>query len=351
MTLWTRRHFFQGALGLALARALPAGSQPRPLRLVHWSDLHWGGKDDDAPACLEAWERGLKPGPDLILMTGDHGDNGAGEGDFEQRLAGLWGRLLPYLQGNSAPLLLCLGNSDFRNNYQTDSNTLAETWEISRRVLGTRYYLDELGNGRREAAGLTWISLNSQIFSPKNRHPGASEQGSRSLRWLREQLAASSGPAVILTHIPPCIDLYVGGSAWRPQDCRAFWQIVESHPRPCWVMGGHFHRNEVHAGRQGKTPVPLLVAGSLSRKYDYAPNWRSWNWQVGPEGLIDCRYRLHYPGHADWEAEYRIDDLQAFARQLEDPAFLSRYRRDLFAHHSLAERTEPWPIREQFWID
>ncbi len=301
-------------------------------------------------ACREAWERGLKQGPDLILMTGDHGDNGDGELDFGERLTGLWGHLVPRLPASSVPLLLCLGNSDFRNNYQTDPNTLAETCEIYRRMLGSRYYLDELGNGRREAAGLTWLSLNSQMFSPKNRYSGAVAQGAQSLRWLREQLASSTGPAVILTHIPPCLDLYLGASAWRVEESKEFWAIVESHPRPCWLVGGHFHRNEVHARARERTPVPLLVAGSLSRKYDYAPNWRSWSWQVGPEGLVDCRYRLYYPGHSDWESEYCIDDVQAFARQLEDPAFLNRYRRDLFAHHRLAERAEPWPIHEQFWV-
>ncbi|MBS2034995.1 hypothetical protein JST97_08400 [bacterium] len=341
-----RSEFLRAAAALGLSALFPgpvrAGS--RDLSFVQWSDVHWGS-DEDAPAAWkEALERGLQEKTPLLVFTGDHGDNGQGRGDFAERCRGFWGTARDRLGDH--PLVLTLGNADFRQNYQTDPENLHETECLYREIWGDRYYLDHLGNGWQRHQQLDWISLNTQIFSYKNRYPEAARQATQSLDWLAQRLQASPGGSVLLLHIPPTVDLFNGQQAWRSEPLRRFGEILQAHPRPVTVLSGHFHRNEVHAIKRPQGDVCVLVTSSLSRKYGYNPNWRSNHWRVSPEGHLLCAdYDLLYPGHPDFRSHYRLDRAQDFLTQVDRTAYLN----DLFAHHP--QIIDRWKeLIEQFWV-
>ena len=331
-------------LGLSALFPRPALSRTRSLHFVQWSDVHWGSDEDAPDAWREALERGLAEEPPLVLFTGDHGDNGRGRGDFGERTRGFWGTARERL--GSRPLLMTLGNADFRENYQTDPANLAETAGLYREIWGDRYYLDGVGNGSQRVENLDWISLNTQVFSYKNRYPKADEQAQASLDWLAQRLQAAPGGCVLLLHIPPTVDLFNGLQAWRSEPLQRFWSVLTAHTGPVTVLGGHFHRNEVHAFKRPQGEVCVLVTSSLSRKYGYSPNWRSNHWTLGDQGeLIRADYDLLYPGHGDFRSHYKVERPQDFLTQVDRTAYLN----DLFAHHPQIK--DRWKeLTEQFWV-
>lgn len=332
------------ALGLSALFPRPARALTKKLHFVQWSDVHWGS-DEDAPAAWrEALERGLQEKSPLLVFTGDHGDNGEGRGDFAERIRGFWGTARERL--GRQPLVLTLGNADFRENYQTDPSNLAETERLYREIWSDRYYLNELGNGSQSHQGLDWISLNTQIFSYKNRYPQADQQARQALDWLARRLHEAEGASVLLLHIPPTIDLFNGQPAWRAEPLKRFGEILQAHPRPVTILSGHFHRNEVHAIKRPQGEVCILITSSLSRKYGYSPNWRSNRWEFDARGqLLAADYDLLYPGHAEFRSHYRVDRPQEFLTQVDRTAYLN----DLFAHHPQIK--DRWKeLLEQFWV-
>lgn len=331
-------------LGFSALFPVSAPAKTRALHFVQWSDVHWGSDEDAPNAWREALERGLAENSPLVVFTGDHGDNGQGRGDFAERTRGFWGTARDRL--GSKPLLLTLGNADFRENYQTDPANLAETEKLYREIWGDRYYLDGLGNGWRNLENLDWISLNTQVFSYKNRYPKADEQARACLDWLAQRLRAAQGGCVLLLHIPPTLDLFNGLQAWRSEALQRFWSVLSAHPGPVTILGGHFHRNEVHACKRPQGEVSVLVTGSLSRKYGYSPNWRSNRWRLDEKGqLLRADYDLLYPGHGDFRSHYTLERPQDFLTQVDRTAYLN----DLFARHPQIK--DRWKeLTEQFWI-
>ncbi|MFN8607915.1 MAG: metallophosphoesterase [Vulcanimicrobiota bacterium] len=341
-----RSEFLRAAALLGLSGLLPrlARAQTRELHFVQWSDVHWGSDEDSPSAWREALERGLQEKPALFVFTGDHGDNGEGRGDFAERARGFWMTARERLGDH--PLVLTLGNADFRHNYQTDPSNLKETENLYREIWGERYYLDELGNGVQHHQDLDWISLNAQIFSYKNRYAQAEQQAQQSLDWLVKRLDASRAACMLLLHIPPTVDLFNGLQAWRPEPLRKLGEIMRAHARPLTILCGHFHRNEVHAISRPQGEVCVLVASSLSRKYSYSPNWRSNRWKFSPTGqLLAADYDLLYPGHPEFRSHYRVDRPQDFLTQVDRTAYLN----DLFARHPQIK--DRWKeLIEQFWV-
>jgi len=341
-----RSEFLRVGAALALSALLPRSSRAvtRDLHFVQWSDVHWGSDEDAPDAWREALERGLAENSDLLVFTGDHGDNGEGRGDFAQRTRGFWGTAHDRL--GDRPLVLTLGNADFRENYQTDPANLLETQKLYEEVWGDRYYLDSLGNGSQSHAGIDWISLNTQIFSYKNRYAQADAQAQISLGWLAQRMQEAEGACVLLLHIPPTVDLYNGLQAWRSEPLQKFWSVIQAHTGPVTILGGHFHRNEVHAFQRPQGEVCVLVASSLSRKYGYSPNWRSNRWTLHERGqLLAADYDLLYPGHGDYRSHYKVERPKDFLTQVDRKAYLN----DLFAHHPQIK--DRWKeLTEQFWI-
>ena len=308
---------------LALLMSAVAVAQ-EPLRLVQWSDIHSGGEHYSAGSLEEARRESLAFKPHAILITGDNGDNGESPETFYDRLGAFLRKLAYGLRDVRVPLVLCLGNNDFQANYQSDPPLLETTQRLFRQTFGKRYYLDRLGNGvlPQKPGGQTWITLNTQIFSRKNRYAKVEEQSTQTLDWLQEQLRG--GPVVLVMHVPPTVDLWDGKQAWRPDPLRRFAGILQAYPDSVTIVAGHYHRNQVQYFQRPQGDVPILIAGSLSTKYGYETNWRTWEWTPGR-----YEYTLYYPGHPDWTRRYRVEGAESFLRQLDWPGFVA----DLFAHH------------------
>jgi hypothetical protein len=213
-----------------------------------------------------------------------------------------------------------------------------------RRHLGRAFYLDELGNGVCPGAvgGITWISLNSLVFSPLNQYEGRGEQARRTLQWLRQQLSAQppGRTVVIASHIPPTWDLFGHNPAWEPADMQRLAEILEAYPGCALIISGHFHRNELHAFtlKQGRA-VPVLDAGALSGKYGYRPNWRSHYWTLDSRAVPQTlAWRNRYPADRSRDRVWQVG--QPFLartwsgwvlRLAGEPEFFLRYMEDFWA--------------------
>ena len=326
----------------------PALAETPRLRIVQWSDIHDGDRHFLPEAWAEARREGLAQKPDLILLTGDQGDNSYDKPGFAARLKAFMATLGPEIK----PLLITLGNDDVEDNYQSDSRHLAETTAIFRATLGDRYYLDDLGNGvfPGRPGGLKWISLNSVIFSAHNRCPEEAEQARKTFAWLEQELKGGE-PVVLLCHIPPTWDAWTGKPAWKPEYLARLQQILLADPNPVTIVAGHYHRNHIQGFQRPQGNVPVLVAGSLSNKFGYAPNWRTYDW--GPAGID---YEVRYPGHPEWTTGWHVepDELGDFLERIKaDPEAYLKYLTDVHCHHADLPKMAPEfreRILDEFWV-
>lgn len=334
---------------LLLSFVLPqvAATPARTLVVVQWSDIHYGNEEYVADAWHRAYAEGAKLHPDVALLTGDQADNKCSPADFTKRLRGIIGELRPRIDRLGCPVCITLGNNDVAKNYQTDPDNLAASLKEYRDGLGKRFYLDDLGNGvyPRAVGGITWISINTLIFSPNNAYAGRDEQAARTFAWLEGQLKGlpAGRPVALVAHIPPTYDLYDHKLAWRPAYLERFRQIVASHPGPMLLVGGHFHRNEIHAlAVPGRLTMPILLAGSLSFKYGNHPNWRSHGWDFDARGhLQSFAYRIRYPGHDAWNSDWSLEAPMTTAsyvgwiqRVASGTRLYLAYMADLYAHNA-----------------
>lgn len=319
----------------------------RKISVVTWTDIHFGNEKYEPTAWREAYDGGCSLHPDVVAMTGDQMDNKCSKEEFLDRQDAFLRELSQRLDKLEAPVMITYGNNDFYANYQTDPEVLKTTTDAYARWLGKYVYLDALGNGvyPRTVAGMTWISVNSQIFSQRNRYAGRGQQADRTFAWLGARLSSlpRGRPVVLLLHIPPSYDLYDGGLSWRPQDLQKLGELLKNYRGPVVLLSAHYHRNEVHAFTvPGRGPVPLLVAGSASFKYGNFPNWRSSQWTLSPDGSV-ARFDWvnHYPGHPAWDAAWNLvapyapSTYRALAESLRDnlEAYLA-YMVDLYAHNA-----------------
>lgn len=337
-------------LCLAPARAR-GGEGRRPahtLTVVTWSDIHFGNVEYQPQAWREAYDEGRRLRPDVVVMCGDQIDSFQSTAPmFANRLERFLTDLRRRLDRLGAPVVLAYGNNDFAEDYQTDPALLAVTTSAYRRLLGPYAYLDDLGNGvyPRGVGGMTWISLNSVIFSPLNRYAGRQEQARRTFGWLERTLRglAPGRPIVLVMHVSPTFDLYSGHLSWERAHVRRLSEILGRYRGPVVMLAGHYHRNEIHGFEvAGRGPVPVLVTGSVSFKFGNHPCWRTSTWTLGADGGVRrFDWRNRYPGHPAWtrawslDAPYAVSTYRALMRRLgDDVGFYLRYLEDLYAHNA-----------------
>jgi 3',5'-cyclic AMP phosphodiesterase CpdA len=290
----------QAQKGSAAALPTPAQAE-RTLRVAQWSDIHYGNPEHAPAAWQAAWHQTLAQHPDLVVLSGDLVDNKCTPAEFEARSEQFVGGLAHLLERLACPTVLALGNNDLPHNYQTDQGGLAQTLARYHRLLGRHCYLDALGNGvyPRQVGGTAWISLNSLFFSPLNRCGERAAQAEQTLSWLEAQLrrVGPSTPVVLVMHIPPTPDLYDHKSSWLPEAQRRFAAILAAHQGAVAIMGGHYHRNEVHALElPGQRAVPIFLAGSLCTKYGVHPTWRTYSVRETAQGeLSRVAFNVRYP--------------------------------------------------------
>ncbi|MBN9417934.1 MAG: metallophosphoesterase [Candidatus Eremiobacteraeota bacterium] len=342
-----------------LLLSLGAGVSAEELRLVQFSDLHSGGPHFWLEALKEATEQGLALKPQAILLTGDHGDNSLDKSEFDARIMLDMQRWRKALEGYQGEIFLTPGNDDVGHNYQTQPADLKAQWHAFQETFGERNYLNELGNGisPSKLGGLRWLSLNSQIFSPLNKTPEAPEQARQTFQWLRQTLGESQQPVVILCHIAPSWDLYLGKPGWKEEYLRELDQVLGDYPGQVMFVCGHMHRNHVQAMRPAR-PIPILTGGALATKYGYQSNWRDYRWQVDDRGVERVEYTLHYIQHPEWTIDYQLepDHIDSFLDRLRNDAdFFRQYFCDIYGHFEKWQQKAEDPAQrrgvfEQFWV-
>lgn len=311
------------------------------LDFVQLSDPHAGHPAFSEEIWEDVWRDVLARPGDVILLSGDQVDNRGSKSEFLARTDRFLEDLSGKLRSRPEALAITLGNNDLWPNHSTDPEILESVIALYRKNLGSRSYLNDLGNGvmKERPRKTVWISLNAQIFSRSNPYQGADEQARRSLTWLSEELGQlePDQTVVLLPHIAPVLDIWSEQPSWREPWPEELSQVLRRHPLRYLLLSGHFHRNEIHSLDLGEGRVaPMLVAGALSRKYDYHSNWR--RYQLDGDRLD---YRLFYPEHPDWEREYSLKNIYSpdtfldFKERLsQNSKAYQQYVQDLYARHA-----------------
>lgn len=344
-------------LGALLCARLAAAEE---LHLVQFSDMHSGGPHFWLEALKEATQQGQALHPQAILLTGDHGDNSLDKSEFDARLMLDMQRWRTTLEGYQGEIFMAPGNDDVGHNYQTQPDDLKAQWHAFQETFGKRNYLNELGNGLSpsQLGGFRWISLNSQIFSPLNKTPEAPEQAGQTFEWLKNTLGDSKQPVVILCHIAPSWDLYLGKPGWKVEYIKQLQDLLGEYPGKVIFVCGHMHRNHVQAMLPAR-PIPILTSGALATKYGYQSNWRDYTWDVDESGAQKIEYNLHYIQHPEWTIRYELepDHIDGFLQKLRgDNDFFRQYVCDIYGHHEKWQQKADDPaqrksILEQFWVE
>ncbi len=314
-----------------------------PLKVAQFSDAHFSGLHFNQKATSGAVSTLLSRRYSALVYTGDLGDNSRNPEQFYQHFPQDCLQFASMLKPFKGPILLTLGNDDFAHNYQTTPSDLKQTLAAMKQALGTRFYLDSLGNGvAPELVGeARWISINSLVFGTKNRTPEAPAQAQKTLSWLNEELKrAGSQTVVILTHLPPTWDLYLNQPSWKEEYIHSFHRLLADYPGQVIVLAGHYHRNHIQALAHNEERIPVLTCGALADKYGYASNWRELDFTpaLHPKPKFhfsSVRYTVRYPEHQQWDSVYRIplDRMDEFWEQLSNnSALLRRYVQDVFGH-------------------
>ncbi|MGM9991679.1 MAG: metallophosphoesterase family protein [Candidatus Bruticola sp.] len=324
-------------------------SNTESVSFIHWSDIHLG--EEHTPT--EVWNRAFgagrnDPRASFYILSGDLVDNKKLDNlQFNKRVAAFSSDYLRPLVKEGKPVLIAYGNNDFYINYNTDPENMRPTMDLWRQAMGDAYYLDDLGNGiyPERLGGLTWITVNSLIFSPINSCPPSilKEQRQRTLEWLEAALAAVpyNSTAVIICHVPPCADAYNHKVMWDEESLRTFHSFLAETDCHVIVTSGHTHRNELHvipiSDIEG---VPLVIVGSIAQKYGYLANYRLNTWEFNAKSGL--------PERLSWDLLY-VDPNQGsrsevisnpcdlktwfnFRKQLvEDEDIYAAYIRDFYA--------------------
>jgi hypothetical protein len=338
-----RLHLLVLLLSLLSACCWGAPEQSESVKIAQFSDAHFSGPHYNQKAMSAAVSALIKDSYSALVYTGDLGDNSRNPEQFYQHFPQDCRNFATMLKGFSGPLLFALGNDDFAHNYQTTPADLRMTLDALKQALGSRFYLDALGNGvsPQIVGEARWISINSLVFGTKNRCPEAPAQAEKTLRWLDSELhKAGSQSVVILTHLPPTWDLYSGQPSWKEEYIQAFHRLVAAYPGQVIVLAGHYHRNHIQALVCDEDRIPVLTCGALADKYGYASNWRELELipaiQSKPKlHFSSVRYTVHYPEHPQWDSVYRVPiaRMDEFWDQLNsNSALLRRYIQDVFGH-------------------
>ncbi len=307
---------------------------------VEWTDIHLGSDKTDLGLWDKAFQQGLNDDlASFYVLCGDMVDNkDADQAAFNKRVDDFSEKYLRTMVDRCDPVILTCGNNDFYINYSTDPNNMRPTLESWKKAMGRQYYLDDLGNGvyPKHFGGLTWISMNSLIFCTKNSCDPAilKEQRQRTLAWIEKALnkVPVRSTAVIVCHVPPCIDAYDHKEMWDKDSMRTFRNILSRTSCNVVILSGHTHRNELHAIyiNEAET-VPVIVAGSISQKYGYKANYRRHIWEFD--------HQTGCPNRLSWNLYYVGEPLNDGCDTVEMPTFPQTW---LDFMHSLATQNRTY---------
>lgn len=321
------------------------------IRLVQWSDIHIGEPSTD----MRYWERLLNEGlqdkeASAFVFSGDLVDNkNADEKVFQERIDIFCRNYVPKMLAAGKPLIVAYGNNDFYKNYNTEPDNMRPVMTSMKKAMGEAYYLDELGNGvyPRLINGVTFITMNSLIFSSLNSCPPEllRKQREDTLSWLKAALAAvpESTAAVIVCHVPPCVDAWNNKMHWEAESMKRFHRILADADRSVVVYSGHTHTNELHSYYIDETKsVPLLIVSSVAQKYGYNAAYRTTVMDFDTETgePLKISWTVHYADSAYGEAAFilnepcRTETWNEIAELLSDDGFYFDYMEEFYDHCS-----------------
>jgi hypothetical protein len=253
--------------------------RPRPLRVVHFTDLHLGKaltRDGLLPALRRVIAAINETAPDLVLLTGDI---------VESSDDALLDRSRALLLEIRAPLLVLPGNHDYSHFPEVrHAERPAAGWlRFARRFHARRRTQLTLG-------GWDFIGVDSgpSLFSPRVLTRGV---GDDTVAWLRERLSEARGHGrgvIVYSHAPTRTGPLVNGGPRREgqigrmsrggEQVEEALQMIADQGTRALYLAGHTHWLEVHVLR----PTHLASADRKRR------------WERRPDGEFLCR-----PLHVD----------------------------------------------------
>ena len=236
------------------AGARAATSRAGSIRIAHLTDFHVQeprGGDKGMAMCLRHVQS-LKHKPQLILNTGDCVMDVLNHGrPHAEKLWRLWSRVLK--AECSTPIEHCLGNHDIWGWVKERSKTTG-----NEKGWGKQWAMDVLGLSKPYHAfdcG-AWRIVMLDSVQPASEGVWESRLDDAQFAWLESELAATTKPALIGSHVPilsPAVFLdrgRIGGSTTQPAlavrrchlDVKRIGQLFVKHPNVKLCISGHLHQ-------------------------------------------------------------------------------------------------------------
>ncbi len=204
----------------------------------------------------------------------------------------------------NAPVFFTLGNNDAYlgdyllaagGAYLNDTAEPLYTAFLENRATCTDYTSTYKAGGyfRADLGSMIVLSLNSVLFSSHRPTPTAGDAAWTQLSWFAAQLAlarAQGLPVVVVTHVPPGIDIYstaryyLGSDGklsdvslmWHSEYNERFLSIVEEYADVItMVYAGHTHMDEFRIMEgTNNVQIPVWVTPSVSPIFHNNPGYR-----------------------------------------------------------------------------
>lgn len=217
------------------------------MRIVHLSDMHLYGDDTlqyglvDTAAALRRVLRAAEAvsAVDVVVCSGDLSDDGT-EASY-RRLRDL---VDPWAASRGAEVVYVMGNHDVAAGFEP--------------VLGERTGVTSIG-------GVRFVRLDSAVPGR-----GFGRIDAAQLAWLRDELAASTAPTLVVLHHPPT---RAGSALLAGLELQDRDELLEtcSDGSVVAILAGHYH----HALVTSERGIPVVVAPGIANTSDpHAPAGR-----------------------------------------------------------------------------
>jgi 3',5'-cyclic AMP phosphodiesterase CpdA len=235
---------------------------------------------------------GLKPAPDVVLISGDLTDTG-NAADY-QTVAELLQAQFPSSDQGGPQVLIVPGNHDARAAAQ---QVLGAYMPVADDAPGDTLCL-HVAHG-----GLHFIGLDTTV-------PGAPHGvlDAPRLQWLQRHLHAAAGqPVLIFMHHPPLVTgLAAMDACGLLQGAPELGELVAAHGQVQLIAAGHMHRHIV--GQLGGAPVVVVPSTSHQIALD-----------LNPDGPLTCRLEPAMVGVYRWTPEHGLASHFSYVKSFGTP--------------------------------
>lgn len=288
---------------LDVTKATPMEINPHG---VNWSnDLDKATFNSELEQISSAFEHGLLPAPDFILILGDIAgyDRSYTYETYDNEMAVF--QALKQKLPKSIPLIMTFGNNDslekdygsfyyapgIRGLHSSYEIAMASGWLDGFLSTGThcsfldRKYPCIIDENRDDgyfsmylASGLKLLSLNSVMFAASSHNTSTQDIANKQLSWLENELLFAkikNEHVLIATHVPFGNNIYDDSKFWRDIDRDAFYRLLSSYQNIIIGMFcGHTHLEELKVLQDSKkhNVGALVYTAGLSTSHGNAPS-------------------------------------------------------------------------------